>query len=135
MKTTDKHLSAVTDAEPSSMIGCTDCLAMGGQRWVHLNMCRVCGHVGCCDNSPNQHATAHFHATKHPIIQRFEPGEDWGYCYVDEALLKPFPPELATAKRHIGFAEGYRLSSAAKSGQHSVVAARNEAQRQVMRGR
>lgn len=62
--------------------GCTDCLAMGeGQWWLHLRRCAECGHVGCCDSSPNTHARKHSHATKHPIIQSFEPGEDWFYSY------------------------------------------------------
>jgi uncharacterized UBP type Zn finger protein len=56
---------------------------------VHLRLCRECGHVGCCDSSKNRHATKHFHATKHPIIQSFEPGEDWLWCYVDEVMLEP----------------------------------------------
>ena len=51
---------------------------------MHLRRCMSCGHIGCCDNSPNRHATAHFHASAHPIIQSFEPGEDWLWCYVDE---------------------------------------------------
>jgi uncharacterized UBP type Zn finger protein len=62
---------------------CPDCVAIGG-RWVHLRMCLVCGHVGCCDDSPNKHATAHFHATTHPLIRSLEPGEDWCWCYVDQ---------------------------------------------------
>jgi len=47
--------------------GCEDCMRVGG-RWVHLRECLTCGHVGCCDSSPNKHATAHFRATKHPIV-------------------------------------------------------------------
>src|SRR5688572_16753614 len=66
--------------------GCEDCLKMGGS-WVHLRECLTCGHVGCCDNSPNRHATAHFHATKHPIITSVERGENWCWCYVDERVL------------------------------------------------
>ncbi len=66
--------------------GCVDCLAIGG-RWVHLRECLTCGHVGCCDSSPNKHATKHFHATKHPIISSAEPGETWCWCYVDERVL------------------------------------------------
>ena len=54
------------------------------QRWVHLRMCQQCGHVGCCDSSPNRHATAHYHETAHPMIRSFEPGEEWFWCYVDE---------------------------------------------------
>ena len=66
--------------------GCEDCLAIGG-RWVHLRVCLVCGRVGCCDSSPNQHATKHFRSTGHPIITSAQPGETWVWCYVDEAAL------------------------------------------------
>jgi uncharacterized UBP type Zn finger protein len=68
---------------PVSIAGCEDCLRIGGT-WVHLRMCETCGHIGCCDNSPNRHATAHFRETSHPIIRSAEPGEDWSWCYVDE---------------------------------------------------
>jgi uncharacterized UBP type Zn finger protein len=70
-------------ALPDPVAGCEDCLKIGGT-WVHLRMCETCGHIGCCDNSPNKHATAHFHETAHPIIRSAEPGEDWSWCYVDE---------------------------------------------------
>jgi len=60
---------------------------MGGV-WVHLRRCTQCGHIGCCDNSPNKHATAHFHETEHPIVQSYEPGEDWYYCYVDDLAFE-----------------------------------------------
>jgi uncharacterized UBP type Zn finger protein len=76
------HLDQAVDVTPSST-GCEDCLRIGG-RWVHLRMCMSCGHVGCCDNSPNRHATAHFASQHHPIIQSYEPGEDWWYCYLDD---------------------------------------------------
>ena len=76
------HLDQVQEVTPSSD-GCEDCLRMGGQ-WVHLRLCMLCGHVGCCDSSPNRHATAHFDETGHPLIQSFEPGEDWWWCFVDE---------------------------------------------------
>jgi CPA1 family monovalent cation:H+ antiporter len=61
---------------------CGDCLSEG-TRWVHLRLCASCGHVGCCDSSPRRHATAHSRASTHPIVQSFEPGEDWLWCYVD----------------------------------------------------
>ena len=80
------HLSTVAEVEPSSP-GCEDCLRVGGQ-WVHLRMCMHCGHVGCCDNSPNRHATAHNASSGHPIIQSFEPGEDWLYCYADDLFFE-----------------------------------------------
>ncbi len=66
--------------------GCEECLKTGS-RWVHLRMCRTCGHVGCCDSSPNRHATAHFRETGHPIVRSVEPGESWSWCYADEAVV------------------------------------------------
>ena len=68
---------------PDDIAGCEDCLAIGST-WVHLRMCQSCGHIGCCDSSPNRHATAHFHETAHPIIRSAEPEERWSWCYVDE---------------------------------------------------
>jgi uncharacterized UBP type Zn finger protein len=64
---------------------CSDCVALG-DTWVHLRLCLTCGHVGCCDESKNKHATAHFHATQHPVIRSFEPDETWRWCYVDETV-------------------------------------------------
>jgi len=84
------HLEAVRDVAPRTPQGCEECLK-SGSRWVHLRLCLECGHVGCCDSSPNKHATKHFHATGHPVIRSFEPGEDWGWCYVDEVFLEPAP--------------------------------------------
>ena len=66
--------------------GCKECLEIGSG-WVHLRICLTCGHVGCCDDSPNRHATAHFHATLHPIITSGEAGETWAYCYPDSQFL------------------------------------------------
>src|SRR6266567_8718907 len=63
-----------------------ECLKTGSE-WLHLRLCRTCGHVGCCDESPNQHATKHFHATRHPIIDGYDPPEGWGWCYIDEVML------------------------------------------------
>jgi hypothetical protein len=68
--------------------GCKECLALGDE-WVHLRLCMSCGHVGCCDSSKNKHATKHFHTSHHPLIKSFEPGEDWWWCYVDEAMVAP----------------------------------------------
>jgi hypothetical protein len=79
------HLDDVRPVTPSAD-GCEECLAIGA-RWVHLRLCRACGHVGCCDSSPNRHATAHYHATEHRVIQSYEPGEDWLWCYVDEVVF------------------------------------------------
>jgi uncharacterized UBP type Zn finger protein len=81
------HLDQIQDVTPSAQ-GCEDCLKIGG-RWVHLRMCLVCGHVGCCDSSPNRHATAHYHTSGHPLIQSVEPGESWIWCYVDEVGMQP----------------------------------------------
>jgi len=67
---------------------CEDCVKIGDD-WVHLRLCLSCGHVACCDSSKNKHATKHFHATKHPIVQSLEPGEDWLWCYVDEVMMEP----------------------------------------------
>jgi uncharacterized UBP type Zn finger protein len=76
------HLNTIREVKPSAA-GCEECLKMGST-WVHLRECLECGHVGCCDSSINKHATKHFHATKHPIIRSFQPGERWKWCYVDE---------------------------------------------------
>ena len=80
------HRDHIKDVEPSTLEGCEDCLAIGG-RWVHLRLCLECGHVACCDSSPNRHATKHAAAANHPIVQSFEPGEDWRWCYVDEVMV------------------------------------------------
>jgi len=80
------HLKLVkTDALNTD--GCEECLATG-DTWVHLRLCRTCGHVGCCDNSKNKHATKHFKKTGHPIITSLEPGEGWSWCYVDEIEME-----------------------------------------------
>ncbi len=80
-----RHLDQIHSVTPSAD-GCEECLALGDE-WVHLRLCMTCGHVGCCDDSKNKHATKHYHHVKHPVIRSFEPGEDWGWCYVDQALL------------------------------------------------
>jgi hypothetical protein len=80
------HLDQVLVARPDQVAGCEECLATGGQ-WVHLRVCRTCGHIGCCDDSPNRHATQHVRESSHPIITSVEPREDWSYCYVDEEFL------------------------------------------------
>jgi uncharacterized UBP type Zn finger protein len=80
------HLDTIT-APGANTDGCEECLATGG-RWVHLRRCTECGHVGCCDNSPGRHATGHFTSTRHPIIQSFEPGQDWLWCYVEEVAFE-----------------------------------------------
>lgn len=77
------HLDTIGQVVPSSD-GCEDCEAEGRHDWVHLRVCQSCGHVGCCDSSPATHATAHHHASGHPVIRSYEPGESWFWCYVDE---------------------------------------------------
>jgi uncharacterized UBP type Zn finger protein len=85
MARTCKHLREVKDVSPTAD-GCEECLKIGAT-WVHLRLCLSCGHVGCCDSSKYKHATKHYHATNHPVIQSFEPGEDWKWCYVDSIEL------------------------------------------------
>ncbi len=97
-----RHLRAARKRAPvkPSAEGCSECLASGGE-WQHLRLCLTCGHVGCCDNSPNQHATKHHHATKHPVVRSYEPEEAWGYCYLDDAFVEELPAfEGESAKQH-----------------------------------
>lgn len=79
------HLERAHDVPPQPPDGCAECL-QSGDEWVHLRKCLECGHVGCCDSSKNKHATKHFRATQHPVVQSFEPGETWRWCYVDEMM-------------------------------------------------
>jgi uncharacterized UBP type Zn finger protein len=83
------HIETIVPVTPSAE-GCEDCLAIGAH-WAHLRVCMQCGHVGCCDSSPNRHATAHFRESGHPIIRSLEPGEEWGYCYPDEMFYETLP--------------------------------------------
>jgi uncharacterized UBP type Zn finger protein len=80
------HRKGIKPVEPRSN-GCEECLKMGDS-WVHLRLCLSCGHVGSCDSSKNKHATKHFLSTRHPIMRSLEPGEDWGWCYIDEVMLE-----------------------------------------------
>jgi uncharacterized UBP type Zn finger protein len=80
-----EHAAAIKDPSPRTPQGCEECLRTG-DTWVHLRLCEECGHVGCCDSSKNKHATKHFHATRHPVIASFQPGENWKWCYVDEVM-------------------------------------------------
>ncbi|MGO9754322.1 MAG: UBP-type zinc finger domain-containing protein [Solirubrobacteraceae bacterium] len=87
MAQTCSHLDTIQRMEgPPDPPVCPHCVAIGS-RWVHLRRCTECGHVGCCDDSPNRHATAHYHATGHPIIRSLEPGEEWLWCYEDELMF------------------------------------------------
>jgi Zn-finger in ubiquitin-hydrolases and other protein len=79
------HTGLIHKVKPSAL-GCEECLKTHS-RWVHLRLCRICGHVGCCDQSPHRHATKHFHATGHPIIEGYDPPEGWAWCYVDEVAF------------------------------------------------
>ena len=82
------HLDTVEYFDPpSEMEGCVDCLAIGGE-WMHLRMCQACGHVACCDSSPNRHMSAHHRETDHPIMRSVEPGEDWSWCFADELMFR-----------------------------------------------
>jgi hypothetical protein len=90
MDTNCMHLDQVQDVTARTPEGCEECLKLGWQ-WVHLRLCLTCGHVGCCDNSRGKHATKHYHRTSHPIIRSFQPGETWGWCYVDELFMDPAP--------------------------------------------
>ncbi|NUS44648.1 MAG: UBP-type zinc finger domain-containing protein [Mycobacteriaceae bacterium] len=77
--------------------GCVECDATGGW-WFHLRRCADCGHIGCCDNSPGQHATGHATGAGHPFIQSYEPGEDWFYSYETQQMYEG--PELAAPHSH-----------------------------------
>ena len=81
-----EHVSEIRKDVKASGKGCVECLEKG-MHWVHLRECLVCGHVGCCDSSVGKHATKHFKATQHPVMKSIEPGEKWGWCYVDEVML------------------------------------------------
>ena len=80
------HLDKINDVTPSAD-GCEDCLKIG-DTWVHLRLCMTCGHVGCCDSSPQRHATAHFRDLAHPVIRSFSEGERWRWCFVDNLLAE-----------------------------------------------
>jgi len=82
-----EHIDQSKEIAPRTPNGCEECLEVGDS-WVHLRLRRSCGHVGCCDQSKNKHATKHIHATQHPVIESFQPGEDWLWCYVDEIFVE-----------------------------------------------
>src|SRR3954447_13697456 len=82
------HLDQIEITQlPESVAGCQDCLAMGSP-WLHLRLCLECGYVGCCDSSPNKHASGHYLADRHPIIRSLEPGEDWSWCFADQLAMR-----------------------------------------------
>ena len=81
------HLDQIQITElPESVAGCEECLKVGDP-WLHLRICLTCGKVGCCDDSPNKHATAHAREDGHPLIRSLEPGEEWSWCYIDDLPL------------------------------------------------
>jgi uncharacterized UBP type Zn finger protein len=88
MSATCSHLDQVKVVAPEGEVtGCPQCMEMG-DRWVHLRMCQTCGQVGCCDSSPNRHATARHEESGHPIVRSVEPGEDWSWCYEEELMFR-----------------------------------------------
>lgn len=82
------HLGEVRAVDPNTPGVCEDCIREGTQ-WVHLRLCLECGHVGCCDSSPQTHATKHWQHVSHAIVRSLEPGEDWAWCYADSLVLLP----------------------------------------------
>ena len=82
------HLDTIEITElPEEVAGCAECLESGSP-WCHLRICLECGHVGCCDSSPNKHASAHAREAEHPVMRSLEPGEDWSWCFVDEVAMR-----------------------------------------------
>lgn len=81
------HLDTIAVKQlPEAVDGCEDCLREGGA-WLHLRICLECGHVGCCDDSPNRHASRHAADAQHPLIRSLEPGEEWSWCFADELAM------------------------------------------------
>ncbi|GAB2661344.1 UBP-type zinc finger domain-containing protein [Gordonia jinhuaensis] len=83
---TDPADDPPADEDPDDLTYCRDCRAIGEHNWAHLRKCLTCGHVACCDSSPRKHATAHFHASNHPVMRSAEPEETWRWCYVHELI-------------------------------------------------
>ena len=86
MATRSTHLDQIRLTDTDKLV-CEDCIKTGGTR-VPLRVCLECGHVGCCDSSKNKDATKHFGNTNHPLVRSIEPGEDWGWCYIDEVAAR-----------------------------------------------
>jgi monovalent cation/hydrogen antiporter len=80
------HFAAATHLTTTEHV-CKDCVAMNSN-WVHLRLCLICGYVGCCDSSPNRHASTHARTTGDPVVRSIEPGEAWGYCFVDDITIE-----------------------------------------------
>ena len=89
------HLWENRSVPPASLV-CDACVALGDD-WVHLRACQTCGNVGCCNQSKNKHASAHYHATGHPVAKSIQPGESWRWCYEDEAMDDPEELEMEGA--------------------------------------
>jgi len=92
MPDTCSHTDAISEVTPSAR-GCEECLKTGSV-WVHLRLCRTCGHVGCCEDSAHAHALQHFNTTSHPMIASLERGDTWGWCYVHHRYFDPMPGAL-----------------------------------------
>ena len=90
---TCRHLAGLRPVPPRTPDGCEECLKTGSP-WVHLRLCLGCGHVGCCDSSPNRHATRHFKTIGHPVVASYETGERWAWCYADDVDLDVPPAAL-----------------------------------------
>jgi uncharacterized UBP type Zn finger protein len=85
--TTCDHIDQIRVTElPDTSAGCEECLRIGSP-WLHLRMCMTCGKIGCCDSSPNRHASGHAREEAHPIVRSAEPGEDWSWCFVDDVAF------------------------------------------------
>ena len=91
------HETQIDPSVPPSGPGCVECLASGGW-WFHLRRCALCGHIGCCDSSPSQHASAHFKTSGHPVMRSYEPGEDWFWNFATEEAFEG--PRLAPPEHH-----------------------------------
>lgn len=97
MRERERHTRGINPTAKPSGEGCVECLAGGGW-WLHLRRCAECGHIGCCDSSPGQHASKHAASTGHPVAASFEPGEDWFWDYEKEAMIDG--AELAPPTSH-----------------------------------
>jgi hypothetical protein len=86
MRATCSHLDEITQTGPGVEV-CAACVAIGGE-WLHLRQCRICGRTGCCDTSPNKHASAHYRETGHPIMRALDEGQTWSWCFVDNETLE-----------------------------------------------
>ncbi len=81
------HLDTILQSDAQGALGCEECLKIGSE-WVHLRLCRTCGHVGCCDQSVHQPTPPSTStSTKHPIIEGYDPPEGWAWCYIDEVMF------------------------------------------------